>query len=59
MKIRSEWLILAFVSLFLSIPLSTIPGLFEIVSVLIGLITLLLVVMIVLAVFGARASSKQ
>lgn len=59
MKIRSEWLILAFVSLFLAIPLSTIPGLFEIVSVLIGLITLLLAVMIVLAVFGARANSKQ
>lgn len=50
MKIRSEWLILAFISLFLAIPLSTIPGLFEVVSVLILVITLVLAVMIVLSV---------
>jgi hypothetical protein len=50
MKNRSEWLILAFIALFLAIPLSTIPGMFEVVSVLILVITLLLAVLIVLSI---------
>ena len=50
MRIQPEWLILNFVALFLASPLSTIPGLFEIISVLIGLMTLLLAVMVVLVV---------
>ena len=50
MKIQPSWLILTFVALFIAIPFSTIPGLFGVVSVLIGLLTLLLAVLLVASV---------
>jgi hypothetical protein len=55
MKIQKDWLILAFIALFVTIPLSTLPGLFNIVGVLIGLITLAIVVLLVLTVVGERS----
>ncbi len=50
MKIQPSWLVLAFVALFLAIPFSTIPGLFGVISVLIGLLTLMLAVLLVASV---------
>ena len=47
MKIQQSWLLLTFVALFVAIPFSTVPGLFGIVSVLIGLLTLLLLGLLV------------
>jgi hypothetical protein len=55
MKIQKDWLILAFIALFVTIPLSTLPGLFNIVGVLIGLITLAIVILLVLSVVGERS----
>jgi uncharacterized membrane protein YbhN (UPF0104 family) len=43
MKPKQDWIVLLFVALFLTIPLSTIPGLFSVIFGLIGLITLALV----------------
>jgi hypothetical protein len=51
---KSEWLILAFVALFLAITFAPIPGLFEIISIVLGALTLLLVVLLVAAVLRDR-----
>jgi hypothetical protein len=58
MKIQKDWLILAFIALFLTIPLSTLPGLFNIVGVLIGLITLVIVVLLVLTAVQGRGQAE-
>jgi hypothetical protein len=58
MKIQKDWLILAFIALFLTIPLSTLPGLFSIVGVLIGLITLVIVVLLVLSALQGRGQAE-
>jgi hypothetical protein len=57
MKIRQEWLILVFLALFLAIPLATIPGMFEIVGVLLGVLTLALLIMLVLAAIQGRRNT--
>jgi hypothetical protein len=56
MKIQKDWLILAFIALFLTIPLATLPGLFSIIGVLIGVITVIIAVLLVLSALGSRAA---
>ncbi len=49
---------LAFVALFLTIPLSTLPGMFNFVGVLLGLITVGIIVLMILSVVSNRSASK-
>ena len=50
----NSWPILAFVILFVTLPLSTIPGLFDFIFVVLGLITLVIAGLIVVSVFTSR-----
>ena len=53
-NLSESWPILAFVSLFLVLPLSTIPGLFDFIFVVLGLITLVIAGLIVWTVVTQR-----
>ena len=49
MKIRQDLPLFVFIALFALIPLSTIPGLFSFIGVLLGVLTLVLIVVLVLS----------
>jgi hypothetical protein len=59
MRLKQDWLVFAFVVLFLTIPLSTLPGLFNIIGVLIGVIALAIVVLIVLSILSGRGAAER
>jgi hypothetical protein len=57
-NLSESWPILAFVSLFLVLPLSTIPGMFDFIFVVLGLITLVIAGLIVWTVVAQRTKTK-
>jgi hypothetical protein len=56
-NLSDSWPILAFVILFLVLPLSTIPGLFDFIFLVLGLITLVIAGLIVWTVVTKRRSA--
>jgi hypothetical protein len=58
LKLPAAWPILICVILFIVLPLSTIPGLFDFIFLVLALITLAIVAMLAIS-FLARRSSAQ
>ena len=56
-NLSESWPILAFVILFLVLPLSTIPGLFDFIFVVLGLITLVIAGLLVWTVVVRRRTA--
>ena len=57
LTLPSSWPILIIAILFLVLPLSTIPGLFDFIFVILGLITLSIVAMLIWSAVNARRAS--
>jgi len=56
-NLNGQWPILAMVILFIAIPMSTLPGFFDFMSVILGLITLGILVLLVWTVVASRKKS--
>jgi hypothetical protein len=56
-SVKAEWLIVVFVALFLAISFAPIPGLFEIVSIMLGVLTLLLLALLIANALRERAGN--
>ncbi len=54
-SVRAEWLIVVLVTLFLTISFAPIPGLFEIISVALAALTLLLLALVIANALRDRA----
>lgn len=57
-NLNGQWPILAMVILFIAIPMSTLPGFFDFMSVILGLITLGILVLLVWTVVASRRKSS-
>lgn len=57
-NLNGQWPILAMVILFIAIPMSTLPGFFDFMSFVLGLITLGILVLLVWTVVASRRKSS-
>ncbi len=58
LNLNGAWPILAMVILFLAIPMATLPGFFDFMSFILGLITLGILALLVLTLINSRRRSK-
>ena len=58
-NLNGQWPILAMVILFIAIPMSTLPGFFDFMSFVLGLITLGILVLLVWTVVASRRKRSE
>lgn len=58
-NLNGQWPILAMVILFIAIPMSTLPGFFDFMSFVLGLITLGILVLLVWTLVASRRKSSS
>ena len=59
LNLNGQWPILAMVILFIAIPMSTLPGFFDFMSFILGLITLGILALLVWTVVASRRSRAE